>query len=724
MEHKRVLTFGLIFVLLGLSSLAINVEKSKASGIIYIRGDGKIDPPTAHISTFNNITYTLTSNITDSIYVERSNITIDGSGFMLLGSYSLMGINLTEVTNVTVRNMDISGFSIGIHVDRADFNSVTDINISNCLYGIRFGNSSGTLLVNSSIKDCMYGIWVQDSPNSKIIGNKIIKTTSMGSGIGVLYSPNNTISGNTLTNTSIIVGGKTLDDFMQSIDSSNIIDGKNAYYIKNQNGLQISPITHPLTCILGLINSTKVTIEGFALSNAQIPVAYTNYSSITNTTLMGGVQLIASLHNDITNSTIISGISLSASSNNKVASVTTFSISLNNDSCYNTIEDSNITIRIDIDGSSSNNFVARNSIHGWDTGINVDSEHNNITGNKITPDTAGPGLYIGVSLSPNNIMTENTIANCETAGVATEDFATIERNDITECNIGIVSIQKSAHGYTIPGQCIGMVLFENNITHCLSGIRLDGLLNCTIVRNNIESNHDGIDGFGGRHFGNNVIYHNSFVNNTNQVFIEIPELQLYPNIWDNGYPSGGNFWSNYTGFDSNHDGIGDTAYIIDANNTDRYPLMGMFSSFKTSYGCAVDFVSNSSISDVSFNLSPIEVYPPEAILAFNVSGKTDTEGFVRVCIPKILVNGSYVIRFDGEIITNTTYPQVKELTCSNETYEYLYINYTHSEHTIIITGTTIIPEFSSPLILLLFMVTTVLAVIVCRRKLKPHQIAA
>ncbi len=44
-------------------------------------------------------------------------------------------------------------------------------------------------------------------------------------------------------------------------------------------------------------------------------------------------------------------------------------------------------------------------------------------------------------------------------------------------------------------------------------------------------------------------------------------------MWDDGYPSGGNYWSDYKGVDANGDGIGDTPHVIDEYNKDRYPLM-------------------------------------------------------------------------------------------------------------------------------------------------------
>ncbi|MCE4606769.1 MAG: right-handed parallel beta-helix repeat-containing protein [Desulfurococcales archaeon] len=80
--------------------------------------------------------------------------------------------------------------------------------------------------------------------------------------------------------------------------------------------------------------------------------------------------------------------------------------------------------------------------------------------------------------------------------------------------------------------------------------------------------------------GDNLFYGNNFIDNERQVLINAE--QVFPNKWDNGYPVGGNYWSNYHGVDkysgkyqneTGSDGIGDSIYIIYTGNIDHYPLM-------------------------------------------------------------------------------------------------------------------------------------------------------
>jgi len=81
---------------------------------------------------------------------------------------------------------------------------------------------------------------------------------------------------------------------------------------------------------------------------------------------------------------------------------------------------------------------------------------------------------------------------------------------------------------------------------------------------------------------NNVIYHNNFIDNggTKQAHDSTGN-----NTWDNGYPSGGNYWSDFDepsegAYDNNSDGIVDLPYSISGGNSkDRYPLTHPFVVF-------------------------------------------------------------------------------------------------------------------------------------------------
>jgi len=75
-ERLRTAWSSFLLALLISSTLVcvFNIEPARAAGTIYIRADGSIDPPTANITSADNVTYTFTDNNYDEIVVERSNI--------------------------------------------------------------------------------------------------------------------------------------------------------------------------------------------------------------------------------------------------------------------------------------------------------------------------------------------------------------------------------------------------------------------------------------------------------------------------------------------------------------------------------------------------------------------------------------------------------------------------------------------------------------------------
>jgi parallel beta-helix repeat protein len=93
-------------------------------------------------------------------------------------------------------------------------------------------------------------------------------------------------------------------------------------------------------------------------------------------------------------------------------------------------------------------------------------------------------------------------------------------------------------------------------------------------RNTVSKNTISESGGPGMYFeessSNNVIVHNNFVDNWTPVGF----WDSSANVWDNGCE--GNYWSDYSSNDSDHDGVGDLPYAIDSNNKDHYPLMNPY----------------------------------------------------------------------------------------------------------------------------------------------------
>jgi parallel beta-helix repeat protein len=200
---RAVSSFMVSLIVLSVFVSSFSIQVVRAAGTIYIRADGSIDPPTAPISTVDNVTYTLIGNITsdaDGIVVERSHIIIDGSGYTLQGiAQPFMGLDLTGRINVTIRNMRITAFSHGVWLDSSSNTSVIGNTITaNSFEGIGLYSSSFNAIRGNTLADNGQGIWVHPTSSyNRIRGNNL--TANDGLGVWLDSSSNTSVTGNTLT---------------------------------------------------------------------------------------------------------------------------------------------------------------------------------------------------------------------------------------------------------------------------------------------------------------------------------------------------------------------------------------------------------------------------------------------------------------------------------------------------------------------------------------------
>ena len=461
---------------------------------IYIRVDGTVDPPTAPIQRQGGL-YTLTDNIQDcTIFVELSDIVIDGANYTLQGTGFGSGIDLGVVSsygNVTIKNFRIKKFELGIRTTNFNTGTISGNTITDCAEGISF--SAGT----------------KPSDNNAVYGNNI------SGSINLWGSSDNTIYGNNITSdinlwNSDVSGRPSVNNAI----FENVISGYVSLSHSSGNVISRNNIT-------GQIGLTDVS--------------YSN--TISQNNLVGGISMYSDLRYNI-----ISG-------NNIVGDVGSYQ-----NGEYNTISDNNVIGGI---------FLVR-----W-------SSNNTISGNNITGSpTYGSGNIVLQWGSSDNVILRNAIVGNSEYGILVDgDEGAAINNKVLENNV----TNNNGDGIYLLGDVINNTVMRNKVSNNSgSGIIMYTPMfydflpeNNTIIENDIRNNKQyGINLFNA---SNNFVYHNNFVNNTRQVYSENSI-----NAWDNGYPSGGNYWSDYTGTDANGDGIGDTPYVIDINNRDRYPLISFW----------------------------------------------------------------------------------------------------------------------------------------------------
>ncbi|MEM3458385.1 MAG: NosD domain-containing protein [Candidatus Bathyarchaeia archaeon] len=500
------------------------------------------------------------------------------------------------------------------------------------------------------------------------------------------------------------------------------ISGNNVAYVNITNNV----LTNAAVCTW-FYSSTFINISNNSVTNAIAAgiIGYASSNIVINQNLVDNCGLMglhldgSSTGCDIINNTVMNtleGIEVETSAGNYVVGNllegNNVSIVLNQCNGLNTFRENNMT-------SDWYNLI----IWGWtlDAFMQDFDTTNIVNGKTVFYFTSAHNLLINPSNCPN--IGYLAIVNCTNT--------TIKDIDLSLNKDGLILAQSSNCSL------INITLDGNRGPLIYGGLTLFNSTNNKIVNSLISNNSVGICTY---QSNGNIFYHNAFINNTIHLisnfyspFQSPPQSAPYSNnIWDDGYPNGGNYWSNYAGVDFHNgpyqnetgsDGIGDSKFRINSGpgtppelvQFDNYPLMGMFYDFEVAGPgneiYHVQVISNSTVSELNLAVwlsSPNEyLQPGQEFLQFYVEGENDTSGFCRITISRALLNDSYIVLVDWTIVPSY------QLDVSNSTHTYLYFTYNHTKHEVII-----IPEFTFTSILLLFLTATLIEIILLRTKAK------
>jgi len=413
--------------------------------------------------------------------------------------------------------------------------------IDNGTCGLYLKNANNILISDNKITNNLCGVYLNHSSNCAILHNDMIYNERA---IGLASANCNVIESN-----NIVIGWAT--SYKQGVCGS----GSNNTISFNRIGGTRWEVCFKLVGSNNTLKGNTVNIWHCGFASSTIWLEGSN-NIVVNNRLGGGNGMTIGI--------------LAKGSNNRIS----------NNYLYTSNQ---ISLGITISGQK--NIVSNNLMIGhyiW-RGISLACSYNVISNNTVLSSSShegGAGIICGGSY--------NTIINNAVYSMAPQDGIFL-----FDCQNNLISnntLKNNGNGIYL-SRSTKNIVFRNRIVDNHIALKISkNSNNNTLVGNNIEKNEIGVEienSIGNR------IYHNNLINNTCQAD-SIESL----NKWDDGYPSGGNYWSDYNGTDlfsgpyqniTGSDGIGDTPYVIDENNRDRYPLM---KPWIPSINATVDIIPN------------------------------------------------------------------------------------------------------------------------------------
>jgi len=544
-------------------------------------------------STVTGFSWGVSLEFTSNITVTRNNVTRNGLGIQLWYT------NDTE-PGVYVSNSNLSDDGVGVSIAYGGRNVIADNLISNNSYAIQVGDSTNlTVRGNEVVKSHLQGALIERTSNVTIQSNHFALN---GAGLWLTDSLNATVTGNRFVSEGMMLRGSTAASLAShTISADNLVNGKPIRYFEGESGLVVDGLDLGQLIV---VESTDVTIRNVSANDTDVGLELMRVqrATVESSNFSGdGQGLLLDNASDVvltqdaawfSNQTYLPS---SPAIGSGVHLVNSWNVTVSSSDLSR-----NENAGLFIDGSSRSVSVADSSL------IN----------NSVAILASGvSGLTVSASRFDRNsetiVVTDSREVALVSNRITRSVYTSADFEQITSLTVSSNEFVENGGPFCVRFAHVATISMNTVESNRAPGLCLVNTFSVNVTENLFASN----TGLGILIYDSEGMkaFHNAFADNYVSYGSQAYDSSPNPNAWDDGYPSGGNFWSNYHGADqcggpgqdicTGPDGIGDIPYPITIIGEDRYPLIQ--SPFNDSVPPIVAIRSPSE--GATFNVSSVTV---------------------------------------------------------------------------------------------------------------------